>query len=248
MKKIFISVALTALFSALSLLLFSQTTPTLQKVVNAGSVAYKNMSFDHNHHAGMSTYSLTDKKYVDSIIPVLAPTTTITISGATGTSPSFTVTPTSIGAWSWTGNTGTTPGTNFIGTTDNQDLVFKTNGTEKMRLMSANDYVGINTSTPFSDLEVVTEHGTGGVYFTKYSTGDSAAAFVCRKARGTKATPTAVLSGDRIGLFGARGYGATGFSASSMGAIYFVAAENLLGICCINERSQVFRRNVVREF
>lgn len=29
--------------------------------------------------------------------------------------------------WSLTGNTGTTPGTNFIGTTDNKPLVFKTN-------------------------------------------------------------------------------------------------------------------------
>jgi len=33
-------------------------------------------------------------------------------------------------AWSLTGNAGTTPGTNFIGTTDNQDLVFKRNGIE----------------------------------------------------------------------------------------------------------------------
>lgn len=37
-------------------------------------------------------------------------------------------------SWSLTGNTGTTAGTNFIGTTDNKDLVFKTNGTEKMQI------------------------------------------------------------------------------------------------------------------
>jgi len=36
--------------------------------------------------------------------------------------------------WSLTGNPGTSPGTNFIGTTDNKDLVFKTNGTEKMKV------------------------------------------------------------------------------------------------------------------
>ncbi|AZA82653.1 hypothetical protein C1637_20630 [Chryseobacterium lactis] len=36
--------------------------------------------------------------------------------------------------WNLTGNAGTTPGTNFIGTTDNQSLVFKTNNTEKMRI------------------------------------------------------------------------------------------------------------------
>ncbi len=36
--------------------------------------------------------------------------------------------------WSTTGNAGTTPGTNFIGTTDAKDFVFKTNATEKGRV------------------------------------------------------------------------------------------------------------------
>lgn len=36
--------------------------------------------------------------------------------------------------WLLTGNSGTTAGTNFVGTTDNQDLVFKTNNTESGRL------------------------------------------------------------------------------------------------------------------
>ncbi|MGE8525218.1 hypothetical protein [Chryseobacterium rhizosphaerae] len=36
--------------------------------------------------------------------------------------------------WSITGNSGTNPATNFIGTTDNQPLVFKINGSEKMKL------------------------------------------------------------------------------------------------------------------
>lgn len=36
--------------------------------------------------------------------------------------------------WSLIGNAGTTPGTNFLGTTDNQALVFRTNNTEWMRL------------------------------------------------------------------------------------------------------------------
>ncbi len=51
--------------------------------------------------------------------------------------------------WSLTGNAGTTPGTNFIGTTDNRDLVFKTNGTEKMKVdISGNiDFTGSVSST-----------------------------------------------------------------------------------------------------
>lgn len=37
-------------------------------------------------------------------------------------------------AWKVTGNSGTTPGTNFVGTTDAQDLVFKTNNNESGRI------------------------------------------------------------------------------------------------------------------
>lgn len=36
--------------------------------------------------------------------------------------------------WSMTGNTGSNPASNFIGTTDNKDLVIKTNSLERMRI------------------------------------------------------------------------------------------------------------------
>lgn len=48
-------------------------------------------------------------------------------------------------AWLTTGNAGTTAGTHFIGTTDNVDLVFKTNNTERMRI-NANGRIGVNTA------------------------------------------------------------------------------------------------------
>ncbi len=57
-------------------------------------------------------------------------------------------------AWQLTGNAGTIAGTNFVGTTDNADLVFKTNSTEGMRLTTASN-VGIGTSTPSSILQTV---------------------------------------------------------------------------------------------
>lgn len=44
--------------------------------------------------------------------------------------------------WSLTGNAGTTPGTDYVGTSDNQDLVFKTNATEKVRILKTGE-VGI---------------------------------------------------------------------------------------------------------
>src|ERR1051325_358943 len=58
------------------------------------------------------------------------------------------------GDWMLAGNSGTTAGTDFIGTTDAQDLVFKRNSSEVMRLYSASNYVGIGTATPGKKLDV----------------------------------------------------------------------------------------------
>ncbi len=45
--------------------------------------------------------------------------------------------------WNLSGNAGTTPGANFIGTSDTQDLVIATDGNERVRVKS-NGYVGID--------------------------------------------------------------------------------------------------------
>lgn len=55
--------------------------------------------------------------------------------------------------WSITGNTGTNPAANFIGTTDAQDLSIRTNNTETMRVSSGGN-VGIATATPAAKLDV----------------------------------------------------------------------------------------------
>ncbi len=57
------------------------------------------------------------------------------------------------GVWSLTGNSGTTAGTNFVGTTDAVDFVFKTNNTEKARITSAGN-LGIGTSTPNTAVDI----------------------------------------------------------------------------------------------
>ncbi len=56
-------------------------------------------------------------------------------------------------AWDLLGNAGTNPTTNFLGTTDAQDLVFRTNNTEKMRILS-NGNVGIGLINPLYKLHV----------------------------------------------------------------------------------------------
>jgi hypothetical protein len=48
--------------------------------------------------------------------------------GLTGTAAGLNIGGTAAGCWSLSGNAGTTPGTNFIGTTDNEDVIFKRNG------------------------------------------------------------------------------------------------------------------------
>ena len=62
--------------------------------------------------------------------------------------------------WHLFGNTGTNPGTHFLGTTDAQALVFKTSNLERMRILSGGN-VGIGTTTPAQRLHVV-----GNTYIT----------------------------------------------------------------------------------
>lgn len=55
--------------------------------------------------------------------------------------------------WSLLGNSATNSSTNFLGTTDNQPLIFKTNSTENLRI-SGYGYVGIKTNNPLTTLQV----------------------------------------------------------------------------------------------
>jgi hypothetical protein len=62
--------------------------------------------------------------------------------------------------WNTKGNAGTIPSTNFIGTTDNQGFVVRTNNTERMRF-EAGGNVGIGTTTPDTKLHVIGDENNG---------------------------------------------------------------------------------------
>lgn len=59
--------------------------------------------------------------------------------------------------WTVSGNAATVPGTgvgqNYLGTSDAQPLVFRTNGTERARLLTTGEF-GVGTATPVEELDV----------------------------------------------------------------------------------------------
>ncbi len=60
-------------------------------------------------------------------------------------------------AWLLDGNTGTTAGADYLGTTDAEDLIIKTNGTSRIYVIGETTHrgnVGVNTSTPTAKLHV----------------------------------------------------------------------------------------------
>lgn len=85
--------------------------------------------------------------------------------GATGTTGSAGATGTTgadLGThWTITGNGGTVAGTNFIGTTDAQDLVFKANNTEWGRILTTGN-VGIGTAAPDVSAKLDVSSGNKG--------------------------------------------------------------------------------------
>jgi hypothetical protein len=84
---------------------------------------------------------------------------------------SNTITPTTLSTdfWSVTGNSNTTPPTNFIGTTDAQPLVIKTNNATAATITTAGD-VGIGVASPAQKLDVngIVKSSTGFTYGNPY--------------------------------------------------------------------------------
>jgi hypothetical protein len=76
------------------------------------------------------------------------------ISQGAGSTPIWQTIVTGSDGWKLTGNSGTVPGSNFIGTTDAQNLQFKTNNITALTIGNTNQNIGIGTAISTARLSV----------------------------------------------------------------------------------------------
>ncbi|MEP7143433.1 MAG: hypothetical protein ABI707_11205 [Ferruginibacter sp.] len=104
--------------------------------------------------------------------------------------------------WKLTGNTGSTPGANFLGTTDNVDFIFKTNSIEAMRLTGPKRLLGLNVSNPIYRIQVEDPGGPDADIATRmYNTSNQGyfPSMQLQVAAGTHNAPLPVTSGTILG-------------------------------------------------
>jgi hypothetical protein len=116
-----------------------------------------------------------------------------------------------------------TGGTLTIGNSSNRGLGISTNAVNRIYIDSVG-LVGVGTSTPsLGNIHIVSETDPAGIGIDAY--GSITPTIVSRRARGTLASPTASQTDDIIYAILARGYGSTGFSSGSRGAIMIKTAQ-----------------------
>jgi hypothetical protein len=117
-------------------------------------------------------------------------------------------------AWALLGNTGTIAGTHFLGTTDATALVFKTNNTEWMRILSGGN-VGIGTTNPLDKLHVVADGAANFHYQDSYSTTPNNI-LQARSARGSVASPAIIQNNDILWDIRAQAYDGAAFQNAAV--------------------------------
>jgi len=133
--------------------------------------------------------------------------------------------------WRLIGNTGTNASTNFLGTTDNQPLVFRTDNTERMRILS-DGLVWINTTSALSPSNnVVNILSLTGVSDRALAACSDSIGIYGEVTGGLGPGVAGVYSStatEGIGFF-ARGNGLTGFP-TNINPVGFVAQGTIRGL------------------
>lgn len=131
----------------------------------------------------------------------------------------------SVSGWGLTGNSGTNPTTNFIGTTDTQNFVVKSNNTERLRVNSSG-YVGIGTTNPQAALHVYDTDYTG-LRIQKNVSTTQGPRLSFYSSRGTESVPTANNAYDILARFNSYGHNGTSYVPAATGpGLLVYAAEN----------------------
>ena len=146
--------------------------------------------------------------------------------------------------WALTGNTGTSAAVNFLGTTDNQNLVFKTNNTTQM-IVTTQGRIGINPITalglyyPYHRIEIQDSNGLNSdIVIRTASAGgvNGVPAWVSMKSNGTLQVPTTVNWGDYLGESYYYGYDGSAFR---IGAIIDVNIDSMPGLLSLPTRFSI---------
>lgn len=114
--------------------------------ISAGNIANWNTAYGWGNHASagyLTDYTETDPVYLASVASGITNTNITNWNTAYGWGQ----------GWAVSGNAGTNPASNFLGTTDNAGLAIRTNNTEQVRITPAGN-VGIGTDSPNQKLDV----------------------------------------------------------------------------------------------
>jgi hypothetical protein len=91
-------------------------------------------------------------------------------------------------------------------------------------LYQSGSNLGVGTTTPAFNMDVISQTDPAAIAVEGY--GVVGINFIGRRAEGTQAAPSALLTDDNIMAMQGRGYGKTGFSQFSRSYMKFFAAEN----------------------
>ena len=167
-------------------------------------------------------------------------------------------TPSSNSAWSLTGNTAISnpvnPGTygtsiigateNFIGTTDNRDIVFGSNNLERMRVKNTSGFFGVGTANPSTAFEVASFGTNEFRLSSRGAFGASRFSMVSDKELPDEWRPAYIESGDNGSFTGRMDFFTNGTGiANKFGSVRAMSVVNAnvgIGISTPTEKLHVF--------